>query len=125
MKRTKADKATVASSSGSSGVEVATSNTNSTKVQKESQDDNDLEGGALLEDKQWGTFDLRSKSETHRERLRNRKNAKITKETEIMSYTFIPQYPTKHNIDTRQDVAMNWRRGCLQMISSEMVIIHS
>ena len=52
MKRTKADKATVASSSGSSGVEVATSNTNSTKVQKESQDDDDLEGGALLEDKQ-------------------------------------------------------------------------
>ena len=52
MKRTKADKATVASSSGSSGGEVASSQTTSTKIQKESREDDDLEGGALLEDKQ-------------------------------------------------------------------------
>ena len=57
MKRTKADRATVASSSGSSGGEVATSQTTSTKGQRGSReaedgDNDDLEGGALLEDKQ-------------------------------------------------------------------------
>ena len=52
MKRTKADKATVASSSGSSsGVEVETK---AKKAQEESPKDGDRdleEGGALLEDK--------------------------------------------------------------------------
>ena len=59
MKRTKADRATVASSSGSSGGEVATSQTTSAakgergrRVAEEDGDNDDLEGGALLEDKQ-------------------------------------------------------------------------
>ena len=54
LKRTKADKATLASSSGSSGGEVGGPNTNTTALGKGSREDLDLEGaaGALLEDKE-------------------------------------------------------------------------